>query len=58
MKDKAFAWLENAVDRGFINYPFISEYDPFLEKIRGEPRFKKLMNSSISGRTQIPAFLK
>jgi len=43
MKDKAFAWLENAVDRGFINYPFISEYDPFLKTIRSEPRFKKLM---------------
>jgi non-specific serine/threonine protein kinase len=43
MKDEAFDWLENAVDRGFINYPFISEYDPFLENTRGEPRFKKLM---------------
>lgn len=43
MKDEAFDWLENAVDRGFINYPFISEYDPFLQSIRGEERFKKLM---------------
>jgi serine/threonine protein kinase/tetratricopeptide (TPR) repeat protein len=43
MKDEAFDWLENSVDRGFINYPFISEYDPLLKNIRGEPRFKKLM---------------
>jgi len=43
MKDEAFDWLENAVDRGFINYPFISEFDPFLKDIRSEPRFKKLM---------------
>ena len=43
MKDEAFDWLENSVERGFINYPFISEYDPFLKDIRGEPRFKKLM---------------
>jgi non-specific serine/threonine protein kinase len=42
-KDKSLEWLENAVDRGFINYPFLNEYDPFLENIRGEPRFKKLM---------------
>ncbi len=43
MNDEAFDWLENAVERGFINYPFISEYDPFLENIRSEVRFKKLM---------------
>jgi serine/threonine protein kinase/tetratricopeptide (TPR) repeat protein len=43
MKDEAFDWLENSVDRGFFNYPFISKYDPFLENIRSEPRFKKLM---------------
>lgn len=36
-------WLEHAVDRGFINYPFLKEIDPFLENIRGEPRFQKLM---------------
>ncbi|MCP4724948.1 MAG: hypothetical protein GY863_07930 [bacterium] len=42
-KDDAMNWLENAVDRGFINYPFLNEYDPFLENIRGEERFKKLM---------------
>ncbi len=43
MKDEALNWLENAVHRGFINYPFISEHDPFLKNIREEPRFKKLM---------------
>ena len=42
-KDQSLDWLENAVDRGFINYPFLNEYDPLLENIRGEPRFKKLM---------------
>jgi len=42
-KEEAIDWLENAVDRGFINYPFLNEYDPFLENIRGEERFKKLM---------------
>jgi len=43
MKDEAFDWLENSVDRGVINYPFMSKYDPFLKNIRGETRFKKLM---------------
>jgi serine/threonine protein kinase/tetratricopeptide (TPR) repeat protein len=42
-KQKALDWLESAVSRGFINYPFISEYDPFLESLRQETRFKQLM---------------
>jgi eukaryotic-like serine/threonine-protein kinase len=42
-KEEALDWLENAVNMGIINYPFISKYDPFLENIRGEERFKKLM---------------
>jgi serine/threonine protein kinase/lipoprotein NlpI len=42
-KQKAFEMLEYATSRGFINYPFLNEYDPLLENIRGEERFKKLM---------------
>jgi serine/threonine protein kinase len=42
-RDQALKWLERAVERGWINYPLLNEYDPFLENIRGEPRFKKLM---------------
>jgi serine/threonine protein kinase len=41
--EQAIDWLEHAVSRGFINYPYISEYDPFLAKLRGEPRFQQLM---------------
>jgi TolB-like protein/Tfp pilus assembly protein PilF len=43
MKDDALEWLEHAVDLGWINYPLLAEKDPFLANIRGEPRFKKLM---------------
>jgi serine/threonine protein kinase len=42
-KAEALDWLENAFDRGFINYPFLAEKDPFLVGIRGEERFRKLM---------------
>jgi hypothetical protein len=41
--EEALDWLENAVNQGYINYPFMSKHDHFLENIRGEPRFKKLM---------------
>jgi tetratricopeptide (TPR) repeat protein len=39
----AFDWLENAIKKGCTNYPFLNEYCPFFENIRGEERFKKLM---------------
>ncbi len=39
----AFKYLDHAEIRGFINYPWLSEIDPFLENISGEERFKKLM---------------
>jgi len=42
-KKEAIDWLENGVKSGFINYPFLMEYDLFLENIRSEDRFKKLM---------------
>jgi serine/threonine protein kinase len=42
-KKEALNWLENAVNRGLINHPLLNEQDPFLENIRSEPRFKKLM---------------
>ncbi len=42
-KKETLDWLENAVNQGFINYPLLAEHDSFLENIRGEERFKKLM---------------
>lgn len=40
--EEALDWLENAVNRGFINYPLL-QCDSFFENIRSEERFKKLM---------------
>jgi TolB-like protein/tetratricopeptide (TPR) repeat protein len=42
-KKDALDWLQSAIDRGFINYPLLAEKDPWLANIRGEERFKKLM---------------
>ena len=42
-KDQSLVWLNNAVARGFINYPFLSEHDKLLNNIRGEKRFLNLM---------------
>jgi len=40
--DKAIHYLKRAT-RDNINYPLFSKYDPLLENIRGDERFKKLM---------------
>jgi non-specific serine/threonine protein kinase len=42
-RTKALDWLEIAITRGFINYPHLSKNDPFLENIRQDTRFKRLM---------------
>ena len=42
-KDEAIDRVENATQWGFINYHYLNEHAPFLENIRGEERFKKLM---------------
>lgn len=41
--DRALDSLEEAVDQGFINYPFLAEHDVLLEPLRGEPRFKAIL---------------
>jgi non-specific serine/threonine protein kinase len=43
-RDEALDWLGRAVRGGFINYPMLAEYDPFLKRLRGEPRFTRLLD--------------
>ncbi len=42
-KEQTLNWLETAIHRGLVNYPFFSDYDPFLARLRGDPRFELLM---------------
>ena len=41
--DKALDFLELAVRTGMVNYPFLNKFDPLLENIRHEERFRSLM---------------
>jgi eukaryotic-like serine/threonine-protein kinase len=43
--DDALRWLHASIDRGMINYPFLSRHDVLLEPIRREPRFQQLMDA-------------
>ena len=45
MSERALHWLAIAVDRGFINYPFLAQHDPSFRRLRSEPRFQKLMET-------------
>jgi serine/threonine protein kinase len=43
-RDEGFKWLERAVERGFISYPYLSAIDPLIENLRSDPRFAELMD--------------
>jgi non-specific serine/threonine protein kinase len=45
MPERAMHWLEIAVGNGFINYPFLAHHDPFLQSLRSQPRFLRLMET-------------
>jgi len=45
IEERALHWLAVAVDRGFINYPFLAQHDPFFAGLRGRPRFEALMRT-------------
>jgi non-specific serine/threonine protein kinase len=40
----ALDWAEQAVRRGFANYPLLQTHDPFLSSLRAEPRFHALLD--------------
>jgi len=43
MRASALKWLQRAIDRGFINYPFLARHDPSFEALRSDPKFKELL---------------
>lgn len=43
LPEQALDWLSIAVDRGFINHPFLSRHNPLLAPLRGHSRFEALM---------------
>jgi len=39
-KGQTLRWLENARDRGFLNYPLLSKHDPFISQFSEDPDFR------------------
>jgi non-specific serine/threonine protein kinase len=42
MTDEALDWVENALSRGWVNYPFTVLHDPLLAPLRDDTRFLQL----------------
>lgn len=41
--DLALEWVQRALDRGCINYPYLAETGPFFDSLREDNRFQKLL---------------
>ena len=41
--DAALRWISVAVDRGFINYPFLAQHDPLLNALHAMPAYEALL---------------
>ncbi len=39
----SIAWLGKAVERGFINYPYMANHDPLWASVRDEPGFQVIL---------------
>jgi TolB-like protein/TPR repeat protein len=44
--DKAFRWLNRAINYGITNIPFLTEYDYFLENLRNDVRFESCIQKA------------
>jgi len=43
MHEPALKWLRAAIERGFINYPFLARHDPCFRALRKDSRFQELL---------------
>lgn len=41
--DSAVKWMSVAVDKGFVNYPFMAQHDPFLAPLAGNAGYDALL---------------
>jgi len=49
-KERAIEELERAYQNGDTNYLFVIKADPFLDDLRGNPRFESLVQKIVGGK--------
>jgi pentatricopeptide repeat protein len=52
MVDEAVAWLRQAMNRGFVHYPFLAEYEPFRARVRSDPQVQEVL-SEVKARWEV-----
>ncbi|MEJ2548828.1 MAG: protein kinase, partial [Gemmatimonadota bacterium] len=43
---RALHWVDRAIDMGTTNVAFLGEHEPFLRRMRGDPRFEALLDKA------------
>jgi non-specific serine/threonine protein kinase len=46
VRESAIQWLQVAIDRGFVNYPFLALHDPSFAALRADTAFKALLETA------------
>jgi hypothetical protein len=42
--ERAVHWISVAVDRGFINYPYLARHDPYLRRLADHTPYAELLD--------------
>lgn len=44
--DRGLYWLDHAIGQGIMNVPYLMELDPFIENLRRDPRFHRIVEKA------------
>jgi serine/threonine protein kinase len=45
-RERALFWVDRAIEMGTTNVAFLGEHEPFLRRLRGDPRFEALLEKA------------
>ena len=45
-RERALSWVDRAIEMGTTNVAFLGDHEPFLRRLRGDPRFEALLEKA------------